>query len=370
MTTEKYVPMTLEGFADSISEKQYARLGALFDGLKEEPFIVSSECPYVLGSGLGLMHTVTMRQLIYPSQDAEHQFGARPERVASILLGNGTKRIPGLLETREIITPIQIGVDARDTNSVVGIVAGQNRLTALLTAYHYSGVNVDSEEFLEMRMPVFVTVYTPNGIVSDNSGRNQTPSEIAVLYAGQAGVDIRDPGSILAGFEQGVIKAPEMMRLLAVNLHEYTSIDSLEDEAIRKGYATAQKLSADAFATAVSACVNKYKRLYSGDEAKRNNKKLANPAVLLHFFHALVVNLPDAYQNALKIATNLSRKNTVLSDAMVMAVRNSGYELPAIAKPVEEPVDDVPAEAAASRKSRKKKAAAAAKESSEEVAPV
>lgn len=379
MTIRTFRPMTLADLEGAVSDTTFGKLHEALDKLSpqggNEPFIVGDVCPHVVGWDCDFMNTVPIGELLEPQGTTVAQFDVNPKTVISVLMGVANKTSP-LLSSRLLIKPITVGVkqDPNDGSlEVVDIVGGRHRLTALLTAYYYSGVDINSADFRRMRLPVFLVPYMPEQVVADNVSRSMPAIELDNISVTEKGVDISDRQSIKEAYKSGVItQANRYIRLMALNFHNFAEIHTDNEELLAVKRA-ADSLTTQTLASALQSALGEFKNhsgFEHGSKVKADfNRRLNNVDILDHLFVHFLKALPEAIDRCKKMGiTNFARNASALGTAIEYVLRTvHKYELP---KPTAKVEADASDKEAAKKPARKRRPKVQTEDAAPEVANV
>lgn len=331
-----FTPYMLNQFESELSNAQYTKLANTLALLRDNPFTVSSDCPHVTAGTY--MQTATMRQLIASADFQEiSQKAPQASRVAKVLIGDSN--VPGLLESKTLFNPITLGVTS---NGELAILSGQNRIVALLTAYAYSGVNVQDETFLNMRVGVFIQPYNLHAVVGANKTRPMTVAEIAEIQAAYKGVDITNSDSIRGAYVKKEINIGSFLYLMFMYLRSGDAGDN-------KDYAAAiiacDTITDATIAAAVRGFVSEFKVRVdlNGTAHKRYLASLKSSDWVSMLAARMFMALPGAIKQARVFTTNLAREPKQLSKTLALAVQDIEL-LPEKVKEAPVPSDVLPQE--------------------------
>jgi hypothetical protein len=186
----------------SAQQKRFDKLIAYF---KTNPLSLSEFCD-LNSAPVGVSGWyVSLGSLISALDNREFgQFETQVNKVLDIGDVSGV----GVIFTREIIQPIEIGytilnnndgVLAPEDSEVFEVNGGTHRTTFILLAYLLSGHDIDSEEVKSIKVRVRPAEYSVNQIVTSNGSRSMTAVEKGKVKLSIAGIE-SDVSSIIAAY--------------------------------------------------------------------------------------------------------------------------------------------------------------------------
>lgn len=227
MTTLQLQPINVSKYA---TEKENA---VLLDYFAKNP-VTLAEFPTLFAPVLADDSKVTIGELIdSPINDLSEQNDIDDKRVLSYIISSTATNYP-FIKVRRFIRPIEVGVlnDGR-----ICILGGRHRTVQYLTVALLSGIDINSEDFRSIEVPVFKTIYSAEYIVCSNKSRAVTKPEVVTISAASKGIDITDSGALLTALTEKTLSATDVFCLLALNaLDESEKLPTLVSELTRATY--------------------------------------------------------------------------------------------------------------------------------------